>query len=152
MTRPGETTERFTGIEKWLSEKRERFAASAYVRKTKQALKSMIKGTRNEVDETRDMANTFFKLLSQQLDLESRSEPPSKEEVHLAIEQLKDVARISVFASISILPGGGFSLIGLELLARKYGIKNFTFVPSSFRQKKEKTTQITPLKPKNKTE
>lgn len=59
----------------------------------------------------------------------------NKKEVKDAIEQLKDVARISVFATISILPGGGFSLVGLELLARKFGINSFTFVPSSFRKK-----------------
>ncbi|MDA3779791.1 MAG: hypothetical protein PF487_06185 [Bacteroidales bacterium] len=49
-----------------------------------------------------------------------------------------DMGRFSVFATVSILPGGGFSLIGLELLARKFGVNNFTFVPSAFR-KKEKT-------------
>jgi hypothetical protein len=48
------------------------------------------------------------------------------------------MGRFSVFATVSILPGGGFSLIGLELLARKFGVNNFTFVPSAFR-KKEKT-------------
>jgi hypothetical protein len=42
---------------------------------------------------------------------------------------------LSVFASVSILPGGGVSLLGLELLARKMGIKNFTFIPSSFRRR-----------------
>ena len=95
----------------------------------------MAKGTRNEAVETKEMADTFFKLLSAKLKLDERKTPPSEDEVRVAIEQLKDVGRISVFASISILPGGGFSLIGLELLARKFGIKNFTFVPSSFRKK-----------------
>ena len=58
-----------------------------------------------------------------------------EKEVKAAIEQLKDIGRISVFASVSILPGGGISLIGLELLARKFGVKNFTFIPTSFRKK-----------------
>ena len=35
-----------------------------------------------------------------------------------------------------ILPGGIVSLLGLELLARKFGIKGFNLVPSSFRKKK----------------
>ena len=82
------------------------------------------------------MAHSFFKLLEAKLDLTNRKEPPSQEEVKEAIEQLKDVGRISVFATISILPGGGFSLIGLEILARKFGVKGFTFVPSAFRKKK----------------
>ena len=74
------------------------------------------------------------KLLEEKLNLENRSEPPTKEEVRAAIEQLKDVGRFSVFITAVILPGGVISLIGLELLARKFGI-NFTIVPSSFRKK-----------------
>ena len=87
-----------------------------------------------EANETREMGLTFFRLLSQKLRLNEREEPPTEEEVKEAINQLKDVGRISVFASISILPGGAVSLVGLELLARKLGIKNFTFIPSSFRE------------------
>ena len=78
--------------------------------------------------------------------MSNRKEPPSEEEVKAAIEQLKDIGRISVFATVSILPGGGFSLIGLELLARKYGIKNFTLVPSSFRKKRKKDSKGSSLK------
>jgi len=110
--------------------------AKKYARKTKKALKVGIKGAENEARETREMADSFFKLLSHKLNLNNRKTPPSEEEVKAAIEQLKDIGRISVFASVSILPGGGFSLIGLELLAKKFGIKSFTFVPSSFRKGK----------------
>lgn len=116
--------------------------AKEYVRKTKKAIKVVAEGAESEARETRDMADSFFRLLSSKLKLDERSSPPSEEEVKAAIEQLKDIGRISIFASVSILPGGGFSLIGLELLARKYGIKNFTFVPSSFRKKNEKTNSI----------
>jgi len=91
----------------------------------------------NEWCETQDMAQSFFKVLEHKLNLNERSEPPSKEEVKKALEQLMDVGRFSFFASVSILPGGGVSLIGLELLARKFGVKNFSFVPSSFRKKQE---------------
>lgn len=105
--------------------------------KTKSSIDSTLKGVNTEAAETKVMAQSFFQLLESKLDISNRKEPPTEEEVEKAIEQLKDVGRISVFATISIIPGGGFSLIGLELLARKYGIKNFTIVPSSFRKKVE---------------
>jgi len=46
------------------------------------------------------------------------------------------VGRLSVFTTAVILPGGAVSLMGLEILARKFGIK-FTFIPSSFRKNAE---------------
>ena len=92
---------------------------------------------KNEWSETQEMAQSFFELLEHKLNLNERSEPPSKEEVKKALEQLLDVGRFSFFASVSILPGGGVSLIGLELLARKFGVKKFSLVPSSFKKKQK---------------
>ncbi|MBN1117099.1 MAG: hypothetical protein JXA77_07840 [Bacteroidales bacterium] len=106
-----------------------------FARRTKRILLKTMKGMGKEAEETRDMAQSFFKLLESKLDLQQRKTPPSKEEIKAALEQLMDVGRFSFFASISLLPGGGLSLIGLEILARKFGLKNFTFVPSSFRKK-----------------
>ncbi len=108
-----------------------------YVKETVKALRSIAEGTENEARETSEMAELFFRLLAHKLNLKDRRTPPSKEEVKAAIEQLKDVGRIGIFASVSLLPGGGFSLLGLELLARKYGISSFTFIPSSFRRKRK---------------
>ncbi len=108
--------------------------ARTYARKGKKAIDKAMNGLGKEAVETREMAELFFRLLEEKLNLENRSEPPTKEEVRAAIEQLKDVGRFSVFITAVILPGGVFSLIGLELLARKFGI-NFTIVPSSFRKK-----------------
>ncbi|MCF8226087.1 MAG: hypothetical protein K9J30_09420 [Bacteroidales bacterium] len=90
----------------------------------------------NEAMETREMARSFFKLLEHKLKMNERTVPPTEEEVLEAIEQLKDVGRFSVFTTAVIIPGGAVSLIGLELLARKFGIK-FTFIPSSFRKNAE---------------
>ncbi|MFC2161017.1 hypothetical protein ACFLRX_05125 [Acidobacteriota bacterium] len=112
--------------------------ARRFVRSTINSLQKIQSGMKNEWNETQDMAQSFFKILEHKLNLNERSEPPSKEEVKKALEQLLDVGRFSFFASVSILPGGGVSLIGLELLARKFGIKNFSFVPSSFRKKQKK--------------
>ena len=122
---------------RWFDTIKIQILASNYSRKTKSAIKKVLKGAKTEANETGEMAETFFKLLSSKLKLNERSDPPPEKEVKEAIEQLKDMGRISVFASISLLPGGGFSLVGLELLAKRFGIRNFTFVPSSFRTKNE---------------
>lgn len=130
------------GIEKPVPEPGESLEQKRFARRfansTKIAAEIAWKGMGTEVNETREMGVSFFRMLEHKLKLNERSEPPSKEEVKRAIEQLKDVGRISFFASVSILPGGAVSLLGLELLARKFGLKNFTFVPSAFRKKEEK--------------
>ena len=108
--------------------------AQKFARESKKALQRTMSATGEEVEETKEMAQAFFKLLSSKLDMSNRTVPPSPEEVKVAVEQLKDVGRFSVFATVSILPAGGIGLVGLELLARKFGVKNFTFVPSAFRK------------------
>jgi len=90
------------------------------------------------------MARSFFKLLEAKLDLSGHKDPPTEEEVKAAIEQLKDVGRFSFFTTMVILPGGVVSLLGMELLARKFGIRGFNLIPSSFR--KQKKTNL-PVKP-----
>jgi len=108
-----------------------------FAEKTKKTLESGMVKMGNEARQTREMAHSFFRLLAYKLKLGERNDPPSAEEVKEAVEQLKDVGRVSFFATFSILPGGAVSLIGLEMLARKFGVKNFTFVPSSFRKNAE---------------
>jgi hypothetical protein len=108
--------------------------ARKYADSAKKMIDKTVEGVGEEARETEEMAQAFFRMLEHKLKLNDRTVPPTEEEVREAIEQLKDVGRFSIFATISIIPGGGFSLIGLELLARKFGIKNFTIVPSSFRK------------------
>ena len=115
-------------------------AESKYADKTSKLIKKGMAGIGEEAEETKVMAESFFRMLSHKLRIDDRSEAPSEEEVKAAIEQLKDVGRFSIFATISIIPGGGFSLIGLELLARKMGVKRFTLVPSAFRKKENPRT------------
>ncbi len=124
--------------------------AKKFAKSSKKAILKTMEGMGQEAKETKDMALSFFKLLESKLDLQNRKAPPSDEEVKAAFEQLKDIGRLSVFTSVSILPGGGFSLIGLELLAKKFGIKNFTFLPSAFRKvpTKEKTDKLGSVSPK----
>lgn len=106
----------------------------SYATTSKRLIGEAVKGVGQEAKETEEMAHSFFRLLEHKLRLSNRAIPPTEKEVKEAIEQLKDVARFSIFATISIIPGGGFSLIGLEILAKKFGVKNFTFIPSSFRK------------------
>ena len=109
--------------------------ARHYADKTWGALKKGMKAVGKEANETEEMAISFFKLLEHKLNLKERTDPPTEEEVKRAIEQLKDVGRFSFFATMVVLPGGVISLIGLELLAKKIGLKDFTLIPTSFRKK-----------------
>jgi|GEM_PF-1350590 len=109
--------------------------AHRFASRAKGSVEEFLQGMGEEYNETVEMSRFFFKLLEEKLQLRERETPPSKEEVKKAIEQLKDMGRVGVFASVSILPGGGLSLLGLEILARKFGIKNFSFIPSSFRKR-----------------
>lgn len=109
--------------------------------KSKKAIIQTMAGMGQEARETKEMARSFFRLLESKLDIKNRKTPPTPEEVEAAIKQLKDVGRLSIFTSVSILPGGGLSLIGLEILARKFGVKNFTFLPSAFRKDEKQPPQ-----------
>ncbi len=116
-----------------------RIFAQRYARQAKQHIDRAMKGFDQEARESREMASSFYRLLEHKLNLNERTNPPSREEVIAALEQLKDVGRYSVFVTAVILPGGVISLVGLELQARKYGI-DFSLVPSAFRKKEADST------------
>lgn len=111
-----------------------RLFARRYAKKAKLHIDRAMKSMDLEARETREMAFSFYRLLEHKLRLSERNAPPTKEEVRVAVEQLKDIGKYSIFATAVVLPGGVISLVGLELLARRYGI-NFTLVPSAFRTK-----------------
>jgi hypothetical protein len=111
--------------------------ARKYADITSKLIRDGLEAFGKEAGETEKMARSFFKLLEAKLDLSGRKEAPSEEEVKEAIEQLKDVGRFSFFTTMVILPGGVVSLLGLELLARKFGVRGFTLIPSSFRKQKK---------------
>ncbi len=118
--------------------------AKKYVDKTSKLITEGVQAVGEEAEETEQMARSFFKMLESKLDLTGRTEPPTEEEVKAAIEQLLDVGRFSVFATLVILPGGVVSLLGLELLARKFGIKSFNLIPSAFRKRKNSDLPANP--------
>jgi hypothetical protein len=109
--------------------------ARKYAVKTRKLIDEGVSIVGEEAGETEEMARSFFKLLEAKLDLSGRKEPPSEAEVKAAIEQLKDVGRFSIFTTLVILPGGVVSLLGLELLARRFGVRGFNLIPSSFRRR-----------------
>jgi hypothetical protein len=117
--------------------KDQRIFADWYARRAKQYIDKTMAGIDQEAKETREMAASFYRLLEHKLQLSDRTDPPTREEVKEAVEQLKDVGRYSVFVTAVIFPGGVVSLLGLELLARRYGIR-FSFIPSAFRKKEKK--------------
>jgi hypothetical protein len=118
--------------------------ARKYASKTSELIQDGVRYLGQEAGETEQMARSFFRMLEAKLDLNGRTDPPSEEEVKAAIEQLKDVGRFSAFATLVILPGGIVSLLGLELLARRFGIKGFNLVPSSFRKGRKSTLSARP--------
>jgi len=118
-----------------------RLFARRYADKTKGLIDQGVKAIGKEAEETEQMAQAFFRLLENRLKLNERSDPPTEAEVKAAINQLKDMGRFTIFTTMVILPGGVISLLGLELLARKFGIKNFSLIPSSFRKKQSSGEQ-----------
>jgi hypothetical protein len=117
---------------------RKKWTAWRFARHTKVLIMRTMWGVGQEASETKDMAKVFFRMLQIKLNIDGRTIPPTKEEVEEAIEQLVDVGRFSIFSIISIIPGGGASLIALEILARKLGVSKFTLVPSAFRTNERK--------------
>lgn len=90
------------------------------------------KGMGTEKQETKDMMKIFFRLLYKKLFPGGKRVEPSKEEIKRAIAQLKDVGKVAVIAGILLIPLAfdDLSIIGLELLARKFGL---TFLPSAMK-------------------
>ena len=118
--------------------------AKKYAAKTNDLIYKGVEAVGQEAEETEQMARSFFKMLEAKLNLNGRTDPPTEEEVKAAINQLKDVGRFSIFATLVILPGGVVSLLGLELLAKRFGVKGFNLIPSSFRKKKKSNLPANP--------
>lgn len=90
-------------------------------------LKAAKEGLKKEKVETKDMLKTFFSLLKRKLGLKDKNAVPTEEEIKAAISQLKDVAKVALVAAVLLgpLPGDEPILIGIELLARKFGLTVF---------------------------
>lgn len=98
--------------------------AKEFFKWAKDKIKAMRLGLKKEKQETIDMVKIFFRLLKAKL---KDTPTPSKEEIKIAILQLKDVAKVALVAAVLLgpLPGDEPLLIGLELLARHFGVSVF---------------------------
>ena len=103
----------------------------------KNAGSNMLSAFKGESKETSDMFKTFNTLLRDKLKMNNRNTPPTKEEIDIAISQLKDVPKLAVLAGFF----GGISFIvpgsTQAYLIAAIGMYNSTngkvnLIPSSF--------------------
>lgn len=72
-----------------------------------------------ETTETKEMLIVFKDLLHKQL---GSNKNPSEEDIKKAIEQLKDVGKISALIPLVLLPGSVLTIPILVKLGKRYGI------------------------------
>ena len=82
------------------------------------------KGLAKEGKQTSRMTKTFFRLLKAKLNYKEGDPVPHKRTVKAAINQLKDVGRVSAVAASFAVPIPGL-LVVLEIVARKFGTTIF---------------------------
>lgn len=109
-----------------------------YIESQKRYLKTVstiIKGLKQEKEETHAMMRTFFSVLTQKL---PSGKAPDEQEIHEALQQLKDVHKMAGLLVVSITPGSVVTLPALCALGRRYGIE---LLPSAF-HKNEHTVEV----------
>ena len=97
--------------------------------KSKEAAIETGKGFAKEGKQTARMTKTFFRLLKSKLRYREGDPVPHHRTVKAAINQLKDVGRVSAVAASFAVPIPGLLLV-LELTARRFGT---TIFPSALK-------------------
>jgi len=92
------------------------------------SVSSTIQGLKQEKEETRVMMKTFFNLLTQKL---PHGEKPNSEEIHAALEQLKDVHKMAGLFVLALTPGSVVTLPALCALGKRFGVD---VLPSAFQE------------------
>jgi hypothetical protein len=87
---------------------------------------------KKESEQTKDMVITFKHLLEKQL---GGNKNPSEQEIHDAIEQLKDLGKITALLPLVALPGSVLTIPILIKIGQKYDID---ILPSSIREDNKK--------------
>jgi hypothetical protein len=105
------------------------------LRKASKVPKLMLTAFRTEGIETRDMMRTFVKHGKGQLLISKESEPPTPEEIQLALAQLKDIPRFLPFIVFVTVPVPGIteSYVLLAVTLEKWLGEKYSLLPSSFR-------------------
>jgi len=85
-----------------------------------------------EAVETRDMANTFGRLLAAKLKINKKGELPTEQEIREAISQLKDIPRFLPFFTVVFLPVPGITeaYIFLAVTLEKLSKGTISLLPS----------------------
>ncbi|NVK38512.1 MAG: hypothetical protein HWE18_11360 [Gammaproteobacteria bacterium] len=102
-----------------------------YLNAQKRYLQSVaytIQGLKQEKEETRVMMKTFFNVLTQKLPQGKKPEP---EEIHAALEQLKDVHKMAGLLVLAITPGSVVTLPAICALGKRFGVE---VLPSAFQK------------------
>lgn len=97
-------------------------------KKYMESFSATLQGLKQEKEETRDMMKTFFHVLTQKLPNGKKPEP---EEIHAALEQLKDVHKMAGLMILAIAPGAVVTLPAICALGKRYGIE---VLPSAFQK------------------
>lgn len=92
------------------------------------SVSSTIQGLKQEKEETRVMMKTFFNLLTQKL---PHGEKPNSDEIHAALEQLKDVHKMAGLFVLALTPGSVVTLPALCALGKRFGVD---VLPSAFQE------------------
>jgi len=89
------------------------------IKKIKELLNNYLVFIKRESKQTRDMVLTFKELLHKQLGGKTN---PTQQEIQEAIEQLKDLGKITALLPIVLLPGSVLTIPILIKLGKKYNI------------------------------
>lgn len=96
----------------------------------KTVMVKVVAGMKQEKQETKEMVRIFIKMLNKKLG--KRPDGATPKEVKAAIAQLKDFSKVAAVAFVMFgpLPGDEPMLVGIELLAKKFG---FSIFPSALK-------------------
>jgi len=93
------------------------------IRKAKKFMRNAPYALATDVELSKDAMDVFVRKFKEILNMDSRDFPPTKEEVRDALQQMKELGKAG-FVAVALLgpiPGDEFILLGIELLARRFG-------------------------------
>jgi hypothetical protein len=126
-------------------------ATASRLRRATRVPRMMIWAFLMEGIETKNMVRTFVKQGKDHLLLSKDSEPPTEEEIRLAMEQLKDLPKfLPFFVFIAVpVPGVTEGYVLLAVSLEKWLGEKFSLLPSNFKQvfQKKKTESPPPAPP-----
>ncbi len=119
-------------------------ATASHLRRAARVPRMMLWAFMMESIETKNMVRTFVKQGKGHLLLSKQSEPPTEEEIRLAMEQLKDLPKfLPFFVFIAVpVPGVTESYVLLAVSLEKWLGQKFSILPSHFRDIFKKKKEV----------